>query len=98
MVQFRKQGLPQEEYVFFFIDLFGESVQRHPAKPWVQGDADDNTAKEAFKVSQLLMPGFFRALPLLSCAVWIIGAGPPKIRGLSPPLSELGVGSLWMHH
>lgn len=53
MVQFRKQRLPQEEYVFFFIDLFGESVQRLPAKPWAHGDADDHIAKEAFKVSQL---------------------------------------------
>lgn len=61
MVQFRKQQLPQEEYVFFFIDLFGESVQRSPAKPWVQGDAEDHTAKEAFKVSQLLMSGFQRS-------------------------------------
>lgn len=58
MVQFRKQQLPQEEYVFFFIDLFGESVKRRPAKPWVQGDEDDHIAKEAFKVSQLLMFGF----------------------------------------
>ncbi|TSK28280.1 Atrial natriuretic peptide receptor 1 [Bagarius yarrelli] len=54
MVQFRKQRLPQEEYVFFFIDLFGESVQRSPAKPWVQGDADDQTAKEAFKSVKIL--------------------------------------------
>lgn len=57
MVQFRKQRLPQEEYVFFFIDLFGESVQGRPAKPWAQGDADDDVVKEAFKVSQLLMSG-----------------------------------------
>ncbi|KAK3507842.1 hypothetical protein QTP70_001365 [Hemibagrus guttatus] len=54
MVQFRKQQLPQEEYVFFFIDLFGESVQRSPAKPWVQGDADDHIAKEAFKSVKIL--------------------------------------------
>ncbi|XP_053087241.1 atrial natriuretic peptide receptor 1 [Pangasianodon hypophthalmus] len=54
MVQFKKQRLPQEEYVFFFIDLFGESVQRRPAKPWAQGDADDDTAKEAFKSVKIL--------------------------------------------
>uniref|UniRef100_A0A671P3K8 Guanylate cyclase n=1 Tax=Sinocyclocheilus anshuiensis TaxID=1608454 RepID=A0A671P3K8_9TELE len=44
-------GFPQEEYAFFFIDLFGYSLQSHPAKPWARGDADDNVAKEAFKVS-----------------------------------------------
>ncbi|KAF7686363.1 hypothetical protein HF521_015725 [Silurus meridionalis] len=54
MVQFRKQRLPQEEYVFFFIDLFGESVRRSPAKPWAQGDADDRIVKEAFKSVKIL--------------------------------------------
>uniref|UniRef100_A0A8C1NRK7 Guanylate cyclase n=1 Tax=Cyprinus carpio TaxID=7962 RepID=A0A8C1NRK7_CYPCA len=51
-----KLGLPQEEYAFFFIDLFGYSLQSHPAKPWARGDADDNVAKEAFKVSLMHMP------------------------------------------
>uniref|UniRef100_A0A8B9JFH9 Guanylate cyclase n=1 Tax=Astyanax mexicanus TaxID=7994 RepID=A0A8B9JFH9_ASTMX len=51
MVQFYKQRLPQEEYVFFFIDLFGESLRSRPAKPWARGDADDEAAKQAFKVS-----------------------------------------------
>lgn len=68
MVQFRKQRLPQEEYVFFFIDLFGESVQRRPAKPWAQGDADDPTAKEAFKVSQHSISDFSE--PFQSLLVW----------------------------
>lgn len=51
MVEFWRRGFPQEEYAFFFIDLFGHSLQSHPAKPWARGDADDNAAKEAFKVS-----------------------------------------------
>uniref|UniRef100_A0A9J8CNF1 Guanylate cyclase n=1 Tax=Cyprinus carpio carpio TaxID=630221 RepID=A0A9J8CNF1_CYPCA len=56
MVEFLRLGLPQEEYAFFFIDLFGYSLQSHPAKPWARGDADDNVAKEAFKVSLMHMP------------------------------------------
>ncbi|KAL6457541.1 hypothetical protein MHYP_G00345040 [Metynnis hypsauchen] len=54
MVQFHKQRLPQEEYVFFFIDLFGESVQSRPAQPWKRGDADDEAAKQAFKSVKIL--------------------------------------------
>uniref|UniRef100_A0AAR2JN92 Guanylate cyclase n=1 Tax=Pygocentrus nattereri TaxID=42514 RepID=A0AAR2JN92_PYGNA len=54
MVQFHKQRLPQEEYVFFFIDLFGESVQGRPAQPWKRGDADDEAAKQAFKSVKIL--------------------------------------------
>uniref|UniRef100_A0A8C2F0M7 Guanylate cyclase n=1 Tax=Cyprinus carpio TaxID=7962 RepID=A0A8C2F0M7_CYPCA len=55
MVEFLRLGFPQEEYAFFFIDLFGYSLQSHPAKPWARGDADDNAAKEAFKVSLMYM-------------------------------------------
>ncbi len=55
MVEFLRLGLPQEEYAFFFIDLFGYSLQSHPAKPWARGDADDNVAKKAFKVSLMYM-------------------------------------------
>ncbi|XP_076864517.1 atrial natriuretic peptide receptor 1 [Brachyhypopomus gauderio] len=54
MVQFSKQKLPREEYVFFFIDLFGESLRGHPAKPWARGDADDQAAKEAFQSVKIL--------------------------------------------
>ncbi|XP_066529730.1 atrial natriuretic peptide receptor 1 [Hoplias malabaricus] len=54
MVQFYKQRLPQEEYVFFFIDLFGESLRSRPAKPWQRGDADDEAAKQAFKSVKIL--------------------------------------------
>uniref|UniRef100_A0A8B9JI87 Guanylate cyclase n=1 Tax=Astyanax mexicanus TaxID=7994 RepID=A0A8B9JI87_ASTMX len=50
MVQFYKQRLPQEEYVFFFIDLFGESLRSRPAKPWARGDADDEAAKQSVKI------------------------------------------------
>ncbi|XP_030644329.1 atrial natriuretic peptide receptor 1 [Chanos chanos] len=54
MVDFQKDGFPQEEYAFFFIDLFGRSVESQPAKPWAKGDADDNIAKKAFKSVKIL--------------------------------------------
>uniref|UniRef100_A0A8B9JHK0 Guanylate cyclase n=1 Tax=Astyanax mexicanus TaxID=7994 RepID=A0A8B9JHK0_ASTMX len=49
-----EQRLPQEEYVFFFIDLFGESLRSRPAKPWARGDADDEAAKQAFKSVKIM--------------------------------------------
>ncbi|KAI1901470.1 hypothetical protein AGOR_G00034770 [Albula goreensis] len=49
MVNFRKLGLPQEEYVFFYIDVFGSSLVSQPARPWAKGDTDDPIAKEAFR-------------------------------------------------
>uniref|UniRef100_A0A673HRQ1 Guanylate cyclase n=1 Tax=Sinocyclocheilus rhinocerous TaxID=307959 RepID=A0A673HRQ1_9TELE len=54
MVEFLRLGFPQEEYAFFFIDLFGYSLQSQPAKPWARGDADDNVAKKAFKSVKIL--------------------------------------------
>uniref|UniRef100_A0AAR2KFS3 Guanylate cyclase n=1 Tax=Pygocentrus nattereri TaxID=42514 RepID=A0AAR2KFS3_PYGNA len=68
MVQFHKQRLPQEEYVFFFIDLFGESVQGRPAQPWKRGDADDEAAKQAFK-KNLIAGGFHDGVLLYSHAL-----------------------------
>ncbi|KAM6972862.1 atrial natriuretic peptide receptor 1 [Aplochiton taeniatus] len=54
MVQFRREGLPAEEYVFFFIDLFGRSLQETPARPWYRGDQDDQAAREAFRSVKIL--------------------------------------------
>lgn len=50
MVQFWREGLPPEDYAFFFIDLFGHSLRKRPARPWYRGDADDHAAKKAFRV------------------------------------------------
>uniref|UniRef100_A0A6Q2ZL82 Guanylate cyclase n=1 Tax=Esox lucius TaxID=8010 RepID=A0A6Q2ZL82_ESOLU len=58
MVQFRVRGLPSEDYVFFFIDLFGHSLREEPARPWHRGDAHDRQAKEAFRVSLGAMVGW----------------------------------------
>ncbi|KAM9806884.1 atrial natriuretic peptide receptor 1 isoform X2 [Syngnathus typhle] len=49
MVHFRRADLPHEQYVFFFIDLFGESLKSERRLPWARGDADDAAAKEAFQ-------------------------------------------------
>uniref|UniRef100_A0A8C7G4K5 Guanylate cyclase n=1 Tax=Oncorhynchus kisutch TaxID=8019 RepID=A0A8C7G4K5_ONCKI len=51
MVHFRRAGLPQEEFVFFYIDMFGHSLDSQNAQPWARGDQDDLVAKEAFQVS-----------------------------------------------
>lgn len=51
MVNFRKANLPQEEFVFIYIDVFGRTVASQPARPWARGDPDDDLAKEAYQVS-----------------------------------------------
>uniref|UniRef100_A0A671M506 Guanylate cyclase n=1 Tax=Sinocyclocheilus anshuiensis TaxID=1608454 RepID=A0A671M506_9TELE len=47
-------GLPKEEYVFFYIDIFGRSLESRPSQPWARGDPDDVFAKEAFQVIKIL--------------------------------------------
>uniref|UniRef100_A0A674D1V6 guanylate cyclase n=1 Tax=Salmo trutta TaxID=8032 RepID=A0A674D1V6_SALTR len=54
MVQFWREGLPPEDYAFFFIDLFGHSLRKRPARPWYRGDADDHAAKKAFRSVKIL--------------------------------------------
>uniref|UniRef100_A0A8C7FYZ0 Guanylate cyclase n=1 Tax=Oncorhynchus kisutch TaxID=8019 RepID=A0A8C7FYZ0_ONCKI len=54
MVHFRRAGLPQEEYVFFYIDMFGLSLDSQNAQPWARGDQDDLVAKEAFQSVKIL--------------------------------------------
>lgn len=49
MVAFRSADLPHEQYVFFYIDVFGDSLKSDPAQPWARGDADDAIAKKAFQ-------------------------------------------------
>uniref|UniRef100_A0A8B9L454 Guanylate cyclase n=1 Tax=Astyanax mexicanus TaxID=7994 RepID=A0A8B9L454_ASTMX len=41
MVHFRKANLPQEEFVFIYIDVFGRTLTSQPVQPWARGDADD---------------------------------------------------------
>ncbi|XP_028821905.1 atrial natriuretic peptide receptor 1 [Denticeps clupeoides] len=54
MLHFRRRGFPQEEYVFFFIDLFGRSLESQNHRPWSRGDADDPEAREAFRSVKIL--------------------------------------------
>uniref|UniRef100_A0A673K9U8 Guanylate cyclase n=1 Tax=Sinocyclocheilus rhinocerous TaxID=307959 RepID=A0A673K9U8_9TELE len=54
MVHFHRAGLPKEEYVFFYIDIFGRSLESRPSQPWARGDPDDVFAKEAFQVIKIL--------------------------------------------
>ncbi|XP_045078130.1 atrial natriuretic peptide receptor 1 [Coregonus clupeaformis] len=54
MVHFRRASLPQEEFVFFYIDMFGRSLDSQNAQPWARGDQDDLIAKEAFQSVKIL--------------------------------------------
>ncbi|XP_016144735.1 atrial natriuretic peptide receptor 1-like [Sinocyclocheilus grahami] len=54
MVHFHRAGLPKEEYVFFYIDIFGRSLESRPSQPWARGDPDDVFAKEAFQSVKIL--------------------------------------------
>lgn len=54
MVQFWREDLPHEQYVFFYIDVFGYSLQSGCQQPWFRGDEDDAVAKEAFQVPQVM--------------------------------------------
>lgn len=53
MVQFRREDLPHEQFVFFYIDVFGDSLNSKHGQPWARGDEDDALAKEAFQVQLL---------------------------------------------
>ncbi|XP_030637651.1 atrial natriuretic peptide receptor 1 [Chanos chanos] len=54
MVQFRKAKLPHNEFVFFYIDIFGRSLESHPVQPWARGDSDDEIAKIAYQHVKIL--------------------------------------------
>uniref|UniRef100_A0A671W0R1 Guanylate cyclase n=1 Tax=Sparus aurata TaxID=8175 RepID=A0A671W0R1_SPAAU len=54
MVQFRREDLPHEQFVFFYIDVFGDSLNSKHGQPWARGDEDDALAKEAFQSVKIL--------------------------------------------
>uniref|UniRef100_A0A7N9ATK5 Guanylate cyclase n=1 Tax=Mastacembelus armatus TaxID=205130 RepID=A0A7N9ATK5_9TELE len=54
MVQFRRTDLSHEQYVFFYIDVFGDSLNSKHRQPWARGDKDDAIAKEAFQNVKIL--------------------------------------------
>uniref|UniRef100_A0A8B9L5D1 Guanylate cyclase n=1 Tax=Astyanax mexicanus TaxID=7994 RepID=A0A8B9L5D1_ASTMX len=45
-------NLPQEEFVFIYIDVFGRTLTSQPVQPWARGDADDELAKKAYQVRE----------------------------------------------
>ncbi|CAL8299494.1 unnamed protein product [Gadus morhua 'NCC'] len=53
MVRVHQAGLPANEYVFLYIDVFGDSLKNH-SKPWARGDPDDLVAKEAYQSVKIL--------------------------------------------
>ncbi|XP_005744757.1 atrial natriuretic peptide receptor 1 [Pundamilia nyererei] len=55
MVQFWKEGVELEDYVFFFIDLFAEGLDGSaPIRPWFRGDQEDYAARNAFRSVKVL--------------------------------------------
>uniref|UniRef100_A0A4W6DTB7 Guanylate cyclase n=1 Tax=Lates calcarifer TaxID=8187 RepID=A0A4W6DTB7_LATCA len=55
MVQFWREGVDLDEYIFFFIDLFAEGLGgRGPVRPWFRGDQDDYSARLAFRSVKVL--------------------------------------------
>ncbi|KAM3596231.1 uncharacterized protein V6R79_010688 [Siganus canaliculatus] len=55
MVQFWRDGVQLEDFVFFFIDLFAEGLGgRGSHRPWYRGDEDDEAARQAFRSVKVL--------------------------------------------
>ncbi|XP_060916143.1 atrial natriuretic peptide receptor 1 [Labrus mixtus] len=55
MLHFWNEGVELEEYVFFYIDLFAESLGgRSQVRPWYRGDKDDFAARRAFRSVKVL--------------------------------------------
>lgn len=58
MLQAGREGLTHGDYAFFYIDIFGASLQGsrfpEPQRPWKRGDHHDASARQAFEVSPVL--------------------------------------------
>nr|XP_015805041.2 atrial natriuretic peptide receptor 1 isoform X2 [Nothobranchius furzeri] len=54
MIHFWRANLPHEQYVFFYMDLFADSLNARQKQPWARGDKDDHVAKEAFQCVKIL--------------------------------------------
>lgn len=57
----QRENLTNGDYVFFYVDVFGESLRgdsaRDAFKPWQQGSGQDAGLREAFQVSCTLLWG-----------------------------------------
>lgn len=54
LIHFWRADLTHSEYVFFFIDLFAESLNDSGRRPWERGDEDDAIAKQAFQCVKII--------------------------------------------
>ncbi|XP_077111131.1 atrial natriuretic peptide receptor 1 isoform X2 [Ranitomeya variabilis] len=58
MIQVYDQGLCFGDYVFFYVDIFGASLQgtKYPdlKRPWYRGDTDDDKAQKAFQAVMII--------------------------------------------
>ncbi|KAM9385908.1 atrial natriuretic peptide receptor 1 [Pholidichthys leucotaenia] len=56
MVQFWKEGVELDGYVFFFIDLFAEGLEgvQGLVQPWFRGDQEDYAARMAYRSVKVL--------------------------------------------
>ncbi|XP_013884004.1 atrial natriuretic peptide receptor 1 isoform X2 [Austrofundulus limnaeus] len=54
MIHFWEADLPHHQFVFFYIDLFAESLNSRQQQPWFRGDKDDAVAKKAFQCVKIL--------------------------------------------
>lgn len=57
----QQENLTNGDYVFFYLDVFGESLRgdsaRDPFKPWQESPGQDSGLREAFQVSCTHLPG-----------------------------------------
>ncbi|XP_067169495.1 atrial natriuretic peptide receptor 1 isoform X1 [Apteryx mantelli] len=58
MLQAWREGLTRGDYAFFYIDIFGASLQGarfpEPQRPWKRGDRDDASARQAFEAVTII--------------------------------------------
>ncbi|NWI99279.1 ANPRA protein, partial [Crypturellus undulatus] len=58
MLQAWREGLTGGDYAFFYIDIFGASLQGarfpEPQRPWRRGDRDDAGARQAFEAVTII--------------------------------------------
>uniref|UniRef100_A0A8V1A7Z2 Guanylate cyclase n=1 Tax=Gallus gallus TaxID=9031 RepID=A0A8V1A7Z2_CHICK len=59
MLQAWREGLTRGDFAFFYIDIFGASLQGggrfpDPQRPWKRGDRHDDSAREAFQAVTII--------------------------------------------
>lgn len=67
----QRENLTNGDYVFFYVDVFGESLRgdsaRDAFKPWQQGPGQDSGLREAFQVSCASLRGWGRGRGRAQC-------------------------------